>query len=158
MFSFFYICDIELPNVSKPCHLHFKKCSEYLVVGSVVCNFYFTKRWLVIPISEPTTLVWLWPLAVLYSYYGFWLYLNLDNFCSSLCWVLNSCWYVISFLDNGNKSGFISRLQENQTTYYSNYVTTQMSHSKHNSKIIRPSKGRKKKKPLPLPLAFDRLG
>ena len=91
MFSFFYMCDIELPNVSKPCHLHFKNCSEYLVVGSVVCNLYFTKRWLVIPISEPTTLVWLWPLAVLYSYYGFWLYPNLDNFCSSLLYISVEC-------------------------------------------------------------------
>jgi hypothetical protein len=75
----------ESPNVSKPCHLPFKKCSEYLVL----CIS--QKRWLVIPISEPTTLVWLWPLAVLYSYYGFWLYPNVDSFCSSLLYISVEC-------------------------------------------------------------------
>ena len=60
-------------------------------IGCWFSSSYFTKRWLVIPISESTTLVWLWPLAVLYSYYGFWLYPNLDNFCSSLLYISVEC-------------------------------------------------------------------
>ena len=87
---------------------------------------------MVIPISELTTLVWLCPLAVLYSYYVFWLYPNLDSFCNSLLYISIECLirvampYHFSIMEINLASSLVSKIIRPLITVLCNHTNVSL--------------------------------